>query len=39
MPETMRAALDDGTGQYVVQDVRVPEMFEGAALILSLIHI
>ena len=33
MPETMRAALDDGTGQYVVQDVRVPDMFEGAALI------
>ena len=33
MPETMRAALDNGTGQYVVQDVRVPDMFEGAALI------
>ena len=33
MPDTMRAALDDGTGQYVVQDMRVPDMFEGAAMI------
>ncbi len=29
----MRAALDDGTGRYVVQDVPMPEMFPGAALI------
>ena len=33
MAETMRAALDDGTGQYVTQDVAMPEMFEGAAVI------
>lgn len=33
MAETMRAALDDGTGQYIVQDVAMPEMFEGAAMI------
>ena len=33
MAETMRAALDDGTGQYIVQDVPMPEMYEGAAMI------
>ncbi len=30
---TMRAALDDGTGLYQTQDVPMPEMFDGAALI------
>ena len=29
----MRAALDDGTGSYVVHDVPMPKMFPGAALI------
>ena len=29
----MRAALDDGTGRYVVHDVPMPRMFPGAALI------
>ncbi len=29
----MRAALDDGTGQYMVRDVPMPEMIEGAAMI------
>jgi threonine dehydrogenase-like Zn-dependent dehydrogenase len=33
MVDTMRAALDDGTGQYVVQDIPMPDMFDGAALI------
>ena len=33
MAETMRAALDDGTGQYVVQDVAMPEMYNGAAMV------
>jgi len=33
MAETMRAALDDGTGQYVTQNVAMPEMFECAAVI------
>ncbi len=33
MAETMRAALDDGTGQYIVQDVPMPGMYEGAAMI------
>ena len=33
MSDTMRAALDDGTGQYIVQDIPMPEMFDGAALI------
>ena len=33
MSDTMRAALDDGTGQYRVHDVPVPDMFEGAAMI------
>ena len=32
-PETMRAALDDGTGAYSTQDVPLPEMFPGAALV------
>ncbi len=32
MSDTMRAALDDGTGQYVVQDIPMPDMFDGAAL-------
>ena len=30
---TMRAALDDGTGLYQTQDVPMPEMFDGAAMI------
>ena len=29
----MRAALDDGTGRYVVHDLPMPKMFPGAALI------
>ena len=33
MAETMRAALDDGTGQYVVQDVPMPAMYDGSAMI------
>ena len=33
MSDTMRAALDDGTGRYVVQDVPIPEMYPGAAMI------
>jgi len=33
MAETMRAALDDGTGQYVVQDVPMPDMYDGSAMI------
>ena len=33
MADTMRAALDDGTGRYVVQDVPIPEMYPGAAMI------
>ena len=33
MANTMRASLDDGTGTYSTQDVAMPEMFEGAALI------
>ncbi|HJP28743.1 MAG TPA: zinc-binding dehydrogenase [Dehalococcoidia bacterium] len=33
MAETMRAALDDGTGQYIVHDVPMPEMYDGAAMI------
>ncbi|NQW20724.1 MAG: zinc-binding dehydrogenase [Chloroflexi bacterium] len=33
MAETMRAALDDGTGQYIVQDIPMPEMYEGSAMI------
>ena len=30
---TMRAALDDGSGLYQTQDVPMPEMFDGAAMI------
>ena len=30
---TMRGSLDDGTGRYRTQDVPMPEMFDGAALI------
>ncbi len=33
MPATMKGALDDGTGKYVLQDVPMPEMYEGAALV------
>ena len=33
MSDTMRAALDDGTGRYVVQYVPIPEMYPGAAMI------
>ncbi len=33
MPAKMKAALDDGTGKYVLQEVAMPEMFAGAALI------
>ncbi len=33
MSDTMRAALDDGTGQFVVLDIPMPDMFDGAALI------
>ena len=33
MPATMKAALDDGTGKYVLQQVALPQMYEGAALI------
>ena len=33
MATNMRAALDDGTGTYSTQNVPMPEMFEGAALI------
>ena len=33
MATTMRAALDDGSGIYRTQDVPMPEMFEGAALV------
>lgn len=29
----MRAALDDGTGRYVVHDMPMPRMFPGAALV------
>ena len=29
----MRGALDDGTGNYTTQDIPMPEMFHGAALI------
>jgi len=33
MADTMRGALDDGTGKYVVQDIPMPEMYEGAAML------
>tara|TARA_B100000700_G_scaffold166886_1_gene184404 strand:+ start:379 stop:1422 length:1044 start_codon:yes stop_codon:yes gene_type:complete len=33
MVESMRAALDDGTGKYIVQNVPIPDMYEGAALV------
>ncbi len=33
MTNQMRGALDDGTGSYMAQDVPMPEMFDGAALI------
>lgn len=33
MPDTMKAALDDGTGKYELHEVGMPAMFEGAALI------
>lgn len=33
MPETMRAALDDGTGDYKLHDISMPKMFDGAALV------
>jgi threonine dehydrogenase-like Zn-dependent dehydrogenase len=33
MPSKMKAALDDGTGKYVLHEVDMPQMFEGAALI------
>lgn len=33
MPEKMLAALDNGRGRYVVQETRMPEMYDGAALI------
>jgi L-iditol 2-dehydrogenase len=33
MPDTMRAALDDGRGQYKTHDVALPDMFEGAAMV------
>jgi threonine dehydrogenase-like Zn-dependent dehydrogenase len=33
MADTMRAALDDGTGQYKVHDIPMPDMFEGAAMV------
>ena len=33
MANTMRAALADGTGTYVVQDIPMPAMYEGAAMI------
>ena len=33
MSDTMRAALDDGTGQYLIQDVPMPEMYPGSAMI------
>ena len=33
MATMMRAALDDGSGVYRTQDVPMPEMFEGAAMI------
>lgn len=32
-PTTMRAALDDGTGAYTTQDVSMPPIFPGAAVI------
>lgn len=33
MVDTMRAALDDGTGQYVVRDVPMPTEFNGSVLL------
>lgn len=33
MPSKMKAALDDGTGTYVLQQVDMPQMFDGAALV------
>ena len=33
MPATMNAALDDGTGKYVLHQLGMPEMYEGAAMI------
>lgn len=33
MASSMRAALDDGTGKYITQDVPMPDMFDGAAMI------
>ena len=33
MSDTMRAALDDGTGQYIVRDVPMPDMFDGSVMI------
>lgn len=33
MPDQMKAALDDGTGEYILHSVPMPEMFPGAALI------
>ena len=33
MADKMRAALDDGSGQYVLHDVPMPDMFEGAAMV------
>jgi threonine dehydrogenase-like Zn-dependent dehydrogenase len=33
MSHKMKAALDDGTGCYVVQEVDMPRMFDGAALV------
>lgn len=33
MPDQMKAALDDGTGDYKLHSIPMPEMFPGAALI------
>ena len=33
MTDTMRGALDDGSGNYTTQDVPMPDMFPGAAMI------
>ena len=33
MSANMKAALDDGTGKYVLRQIDMPQMYEGAALI------